>query len=99
MTVMEALPDWRQRDIRVLATDINNRSLKKAGDGVYGSWAIRVIEKGYIDRYFDRIGKSYIIREEVKSLVDFSHLNLQTDGFPPPTASSTISTSFSAATS
>jgi len=82
MTVMEALPDWRRRDIRILATDINNRSLKKARDGVYGPWAMRVIENDYVDRYFHRIGKSYMVREEVKSLVDFSHLNLQTDAFP-----------------
>ncbi|MCM2356627.1 MAG: tetratricopeptide repeat protein [Geobacteraceae bacterium] len=82
MTVMEALPDWRERDIRILATDINNRALKRAREGVYGSWAMRVIEQRYLDRYFDKVGKSYLIREEVKSLVDFSHLNLQTDPFP-----------------
>ncbi|HYS42672.1 MAG TPA: CheR family methyltransferase [Geobacteraceae bacterium] len=84
MTVMEALPDWRERDIRILATDINNRSLKQAGEGVYTAWSMRVIEKRYLDRYFDKIGKSYIIRDEVKSLVDFSHLNLQTDQYPAP---------------
>lgn len=84
MTVMEALPDWRERDIRIIATDINNRALKQARDGVYGSWAMRVIEQRYLDRYFDKIGKSYLIRDEVKSLVDFSHLNLKTDPFPAP---------------
>lgn len=82
MTIMEVFPDWRERDIRVLATDIDNRALKKAREGVYGSWAMRVIEKSYLDRHFDKIGKSYVIREEVKSLVDFSHLNLQTDLYP-----------------
>ena len=56
MTVMEAFPDWRKRDIRILATDINNRALKKARDGVYGPWAMRVIEKRYLDRYFTRVG-------------------------------------------
>jgi chemotaxis protein methyltransferase CheR len=84
MTVMEAFPDWRERDIRILATDINNRSLKQAREGVYTPWSMRVIEKRYLDSYFDKIGKSYIIREEVKSLVDFSHLNLQTDQYPAP---------------
>lgn len=84
MTVMESLPDWRERDIRILATDINNRALKQAREGVYTPWSMRVIEKSYLDRYFDKIGKSYIIREEVKSLVDFSHLNLQTDQYPAP---------------
>jgi chemotaxis protein methyltransferase CheR len=82
ITVMEAFPDWRKRDIRILATDIDNRALKKAREGVYGSWSMRVIEKSYLNRYFNKIGNSYLIREEVKSLVDFSHLNLQTDLFP-----------------
>lgn len=84
MTVMEAFPDWRKRDIRIIATDINNKALKKAREGVYGPWAMRVIDKRYLDRYFDKVGKSYIIREDVKSLVDFSHLNLHTDRFPTP---------------
>jgi chemotaxis protein methyltransferase CheR len=84
ITVMETFPDWRERDIRVIATDIDNRALKKAREGVYGSWAMRVMEKSRLDRYFTRIGKSYLIAEEVKSLVDFSHLNLQTDEFPLP---------------
>ncbi|HEY6873333.1 MAG TPA: CheR family methyltransferase [Geobacteraceae bacterium] len=82
MTVMDILPDWRERNIRILATDINNRALKQAREGVYGPWAMRVIEKSYLDRYFDKVGKSYLIRDEVKSLVDFSHLNLQTDPYP-----------------
>jgi chemotaxis protein methyltransferase CheR len=84
ITIMEALPDWRERDIKVLATDINNRSLKKCREGVYGPWAMRVIDKRYLDRYFSTIGKSYLIRDEVKSLVDFSHVNLLTDDFPTP---------------
>lgn len=84
ITVLETLPDWRERDIRILATDIDNRALKKAREGVYGSWAMRVIEKSYLDRYFVKIGNSYLINDEVKSLVYFSHLNLQTDEFPTP---------------
>ncbi|HEY6008419.1 MAG TPA: CheR family methyltransferase, partial [Geobacteraceae bacterium] len=84
MTVMETLPDWRKRDIRILATDINNRALKRARDGVYSPWAMRVTEQHYLDRYFEQVGKSYLINEEVKGLVDFSHLNLQTDDYPSP---------------
>ncbi|HEY6838772.1 MAG TPA: CheR family methyltransferase, partial [Geobacteraceae bacterium] len=82
MTVMEALPDWRERDIRIYATDINNRALRRARDGVYGSWAMRATEQYYLDRYFDKVGKSYLLRSKVKELVEFSHLNLQTDTFP-----------------
>ena len=82
MTVMEALPDWREMDIRIIATDINNRSLKQAREGVYGSWSMRVMEADRIDRFFDRRGKTFAVRDDVKQLVDFYHLNLHTSPFP-----------------
>ncbi len=84
MLVMETLPDWRNRDIRILATDINNRALKRARDGVYGPWSMRTADERYLNRFFERVGKSYVLNEQVKSLVEFSHLNLQTDEFPTP---------------
>lgn len=77
MAIMEAIPDWKNRDIRIFATDINSRSLKRAKEGVFGSWKMRVTPKHYIEKYFDVIGESYVIRSEVKSLVDFSYFNLQ----------------------
>ncbi|NVO00871.1 MAG: tetratricopeptide repeat protein [Geobacteraceae bacterium] len=77
MTIMEALPDWKRRDIKILATDINNRSLKRAKDGVYSAWKMRVTPQYHIDKYFKRIGESYIVKDEVKSLVEFDYCNLQ----------------------
>ena len=82
MAIMESLPDWKKRDIRIMATDINSRSLKRAREGVYSAWKVRVTEKSYLDKYFTRIGESYVVKDEVKSLVDFSYLNLQVD-IPP----------------
>jgi chemotaxis protein methyltransferase CheR len=83
MAIMETIPDWRSRDIRILATDINNRSLMRAREGVYGPWKVRVTEQRYLDRYFRRIGESYVVKDEVKKLVEFTHLNLQTAGNSP----------------
>lgn len=76
MVLMEALPDWRERDIRVIATDINNRSLKKAREGVYSPWSLRITTPEQAKRYFRRVGDSFLIRDEVKQLVQFHHLNL-----------------------
>ena len=81
MAIMEAIPDWKKRDIRILATDINSRSLKRAQEGVFSSWKMRVTPKHYLEKYFTVIGESYLVRDEVKALVDFSYFNLQT---PPP---------------
>jgi chemotaxis protein methyltransferase CheR len=77
MSLMGALPDWKKRDIKIFATDINSRSLRRAREGVYSSWKIRVTEKSHLERYFYRVGESYVVNDDVKSLVDFSYLNLQ----------------------
>lgn len=82
MAIMEALPDWKKRDIRIIATDINSRSLKRAREGVFSAWKVRVTEKSYLEKYFTTIGESYVVKDEVKSLVDFSYLNLQVDLSP-----------------
>lgn len=82
IAVMEALPDWRDWDIRILATDINRRSLRKARDGVYGYRALRVTPGEYQERYFEKVGTSFIVKEKVRSLVEFAQFNLQTPLFP-----------------
>ncbi len=82
MAVMESIPDWKKLDIKIIATDINNRSLSRAREGVYNSWAMRVTEKTYLGKYFKRIGESYVVRDEVKALVEFSYFNLQSTPMP-----------------
>ncbi len=77
MAIMDELPDWKKRDIRIYATDINSRSLRRARDGVYNAWKLRVTDNACIERYFSRVGESYVVKDEVKSLIDFSYLNLQ----------------------
>lgn len=83
MAIMETIPDWKKRDIKIYATDINSRSLKRAREGVYNAWKIRVTDKSYLEHYFYRIGESYVVKDEVKSMVDFSYLNLQSSGQLP----------------
>lgn len=84
MTIMDAIPDWRKRDITVFASDLNKRSLKKATEGRYRPWVMRAMEQRHVRRYFDFDGETYLIKDEVKELVRFSHLNLQTATFPSP---------------
>lgn len=84
ITIMEALPDWREWDIKILATDINNQSLQRAREGVYRAWAMRVTDEGRLGRYFTKNRDKYLLKQEVKDLVEFSHLNLQTGEFPTP---------------
>jgi len=82
MSVMESIPNWKKLDIKIIATDINSRSLSRAREGVYNDWKVRVTEKQYLEKYFRRIGESYLVRDEVKTLVEFSYCNLQTPPLP-----------------
>lgn len=83
MSIIDAVPDWRSRDVTILATDINKRSLKKAAEGIYRPWAMRAMDQRHIRRYFERTGDSYRIKDEVRDAVTFFPLNLKSP-FPLP---------------
>jgi chemotaxis protein methyltransferase CheR len=76
MAVMEAVPDWKERDVRIVAADINSHSLMRAVEGGYHPWKIRATEKKYLDKYFTRSGENYLVKDEVKALVDFVQMDL-----------------------
>jgi chemotaxis protein methyltransferase CheR len=44
-------PDWQ---VTILGTDINERFLQKATQGVYGEWSFRDAPAGFKERYFTR---------------------------------------------
>jgi len=76
ITVMEALPDWRTRDVRIIASDLNQQSLARAREGVYNQWALRTTEQHHLDRYFEQGKDGFRIKDEVKRLVEFQQMNL-----------------------
>src|SRR5579863_9333039 len=52
--LQQLLPDWRDWCVTILATDINERSLRKAAGGVYGDWSLRDSSSSFRDKYFTR---------------------------------------------
>ena len=68
------LRNWR---IEVIGTDISQRVLQMARQGLYGEAAFRSTDAAYRQRFFtvEADGKARI-RDEVRSLVTVSHLNL-----------------------
>jgi chemotaxis protein methyltransferase CheR len=83
MLVQQLLPDWRDWKISILATDINPRFLRKAGNGVYGEWSFRESPPDFRDHYFTPAGdRQYRVRPAVRELVTFAELNLAQDRFP-----------------
>ncbi|TLM62074.1 MAG: protein-glutamate O-methyltransferase CheR [Deltaproteobacteria bacterium] len=68
------LHNWR---VEVIGTDISQRVLQLARQGIYGESAFRATDAGYRQRFFttEPDGRSRV-RDEVRRLVTVSHLNL-----------------------
>jgi chemotaxis protein methyltransferase CheR len=79
----ELLPDVDDWSITILGTDINTEALDRARRGTYSDWAFREARaKGLRGRYFQRVGKRYVLAPEVTRMVSFTQLNLAEDNYP-----------------
>jgi chemotaxis protein methyltransferase CheR len=62
--------------IRVLGTDIARERLEVARRGVYGNWSLRGVPADVMGRYFRQRGRHVEVAPEIRSAVEFRHLNL-----------------------
>lgn len=63
----------------VVATDLNERSLEKARAGAYGDYATRNLSAHLRQKYFTSDGKLLVVKDTVKSVIQFSRINLLDD--------------------
>lgn len=65
----------------IIATDLNDRSLVRAQQGVYGDYALRNVSPEMLRKYFDPVSdsKEFRVRDDVRKYVKFSRLNLLDD--------------------
>lgn len=80
ISLLEAGLDPEQRDVRILATDIDSRVLAHAAAGVYELDRVKEIPPRELRRYFSRGTGSRAglvrVKPKVRSLVQFGRLNL-----------------------
>ena len=82
MTVLEALPEAAELDVKILATDINRDVLRLARDGLFGAAELAPVSSSRRQRFFELLaGDSadedlYRIRPPVAGLIAFRELNL-----------------------
>jgi chemotaxis protein methyltransferase CheR len=80
MTVMEAVPDLRYWDIKILATDLDSDVLARAQRGVYAADRVLALSPQRLSRFFrerrGRDGTCYQVVPELMSLITFKQLNL-----------------------
>jgi chemotaxis protein methyltransferase CheR len=65
-----------ERDLRVYASDISRRMMKRARAGSYREASFRETEPALRARYFEEKDGTWTISDAVKKCVDFIHLNL-----------------------
>lgn len=67
----------RGLQVEVIATDISERVMAQAREGVYGSYTLRNLTPAQISLNFDNLGQdTYQVKAALKSLVRFQHFNL-----------------------
>ena len=67
------LRDWT---VEIIGTDICQRVLSTAREGLYGQNSFRAMTETYRQRYFSQVGQKWQIDDRVRSVVSISHLNL-----------------------
>jgi chemotaxis protein methyltransferase CheR len=65
------------RDVSILATDISRRVLAQAGTGRFSQLEVnRGLPAALLVKHFDRVGRDWQLRDEVRNMVTFRQLNL-----------------------
>jgi chemotaxis protein methyltransferase CheR len=78
----EILGDLNQYNLRLIGTDISNRAVAQASRGIYNKTEIeRGLPGGKLERYFSILDGGWKIKDEIRAMVSFSHINLL-DNFP-----------------
>ena len=86
ITVREFLGDDKNWDIKILATDISTKVLRKGMAGQYSREEVIKAPKTIVQRYFnrtgDRLNPKYEVKDELKQMVVFRRLNLLDKSYP-----------------
>lgn len=78
MTVLGLMPDAADRDVRILATDIDPNVVEEGRAGLYDKAALEGVPPAEFKRFLRPEGKSglYSVSDEMRRLVSFRELNL-----------------------
>jgi chemotaxis protein methyltransferase CheR len=82
MLVRELLPMATREHVRILGTDVSGNALNIAETATYGARAVQMAEPLDLARWFTAIGDNYVVRDDVRELVELRLHNLVTE--PPP---------------
>jgi chemotaxis protein methyltransferase CheR len=78
------LPDWKDWNIEILATDINPYALRRASEAIYSDWSFREVDPNALSAFFASSGRTRRLIHDCRTLVRFRTLNLATAQIPEP---------------
>ena len=70
------------KEIKILATDIDDEAINKARLGIYNEKALENLPSDFKTRYFAPIERSYKITDKIKKCVEFKNIDLLKESFP-----------------
>lgn len=79
LTLEEASGQLKAWSIEILATDLNERSLVQAQEGIYGAYSTRNLAPAYRAKYFTQQEEKLQVNALARSNIRFSRLNLSDD--------------------
>ena len=74
--ILDKIPEAPNRDVRILATDIDIKSIERARAGIYSKDFVQKLPESNKSKWFDRDGENYRIKPKIQKLVQFNILNL-----------------------
>jgi chemotaxis protein methyltransferase CheR len=82
MLVRELMPMATREHVRIIGSDVSTTALDFAEAARYGARAVQMADPIDLGRWFDVDGDAYVVRQDVRDLVDLRLHNLITQ--PPP---------------
>jgi chemotaxis protein methyltransferase CheR len=82
MLVRELMPMATRAHVRIVGSDVSASALAFAEAARYGARAVQMAESIDLERWFEYDNDAYVVRDDVRELVDLRLHNLITD--PPP---------------
>jgi chemotaxis protein methyltransferase CheR len=74
--LLERWPGIKNRDVQLIASDIDTSILQKARAGLFSQRSIQHIPPAWLQKYFTRVGDEYQICDDLRQAVDFTRVNL-----------------------
>lgn len=77
ITLLRSMPDIKQWDAKILATDIDTEMVRRGTEGVYPAASLEGMPADISKKFFEQHGEDKVrVVAEARSLISFKHLNL-----------------------